>query len=184
MTINIISLGTPMILMGDEVAHTQSGNNNGYCQDNADFWFNWDNIKKNKDLFRFTKMLIAQRKKLATVHFNDNKRASLTEIIKEEGTTTWHGVKIGNPDWAEHDSAIALVSKHSDDDDGHVTYMAFNAYWEDLSFELPVPPNGKWYRILDTSLKSGQDILLEKDRVAVKGKDYLVAARSIVILFG
>ena len=182
MTINLISLGTPMILMGDEVAHTQSGNNNGYCQDNPDFWFNWNNLKKNRDLLDFTKLLIKQRKKLATVHFNEDNRASLTEIIKEKGTTTWHGVKIGDPDWADHDSAIALVSKHAEDD--HVTYMAFNAYWENLTFELPVAPNGKWLRILDTSLKSGQDILLEENGVPVKGKDYLVAARSMVILFG
>jgi len=184
MTINMISLGTPMILMGDEVAHTQLGNNNGYCQDNPDFWFDWNNISKHKELLEFTKLLIAQRKKLATVHFNDKHRASLNEIIKEKGTTTWHGIKIGNPDWADHDSAIALVSQHPDEDNHHVTYMAFNAYWEDLTFELPRAPNGKWTRILDTSLKSGQDILLEENGVPVKSTEYTVAARSMVILFG
>jgi isoamylase len=35
LTITLISMGVPMIGMGDEVRHTQLGNNNPYCQDNA-----------------------------------------------------------------------------------------------------------------------------------------------------
>ena len=41
LTVTMMSLGVPMILMGDEVRHTQRGNNNAYCQDNETSWFDW-----------------------------------------------------------------------------------------------------------------------------------------------
>ena len=41
LTITLMSLGTPMILMGDEVRRTQLGNNNAYCHDNELSWFDW-----------------------------------------------------------------------------------------------------------------------------------------------
>ena len=31
-----------MLLAGDELSHTQNGNNNAYCQDNELTWLNWD----------------------------------------------------------------------------------------------------------------------------------------------
>lgn len=182
MAINLISLGTPMILMGDEVAHTQQGNNNGYCQDNADFWFNWEKIEQNKQLLRFTKALIAQRKLLSAVHFDEQQRASLHEIINQKGSILWHGIKLNHPDRGEHSCAIALESQHPNN--SHITYIAFNAYWEDLCFELPTAPNGKWQRIVDTSLKGGEDIYLQGDRAHFVQKQYTVTARSMVILFG
>jgi hypothetical protein len=32
----LLSQGVPMVLAGDELGHTQLGNNNAYCQDSAD----------------------------------------------------------------------------------------------------------------------------------------------------
>ena len=40
----LLSQGTPMLLMGDEVGRSQQGNNNAYCQDNELSWLDWDNI--------------------------------------------------------------------------------------------------------------------------------------------
>ena len=48
-TVNLLSLGVPMLLMGDEVRRTQQGNNNTYCQDNEINWFDWTLLKKNAD---------------------------------------------------------------------------------------------------------------------------------------
>ena len=49
----LVSQGVPMILMGDEVARTQMGNNNAYCHDNELVWLDWARLQKNADLFRF-----------------------------------------------------------------------------------------------------------------------------------
>ena len=60
-TVTMLSLGMPMILMGDEVRRTQLGNNNAYCQDNENNWFDWALLEKHADVHRFVKLLIARR---------------------------------------------------------------------------------------------------------------------------
>ena len=60
-TVTMLSLGVPMIVMGDEVRRTQLGNNNAYCLDNDVSWFDWTLISRHADLHRFLKLLIAQR---------------------------------------------------------------------------------------------------------------------------
>ncbi|MCW8994733.1 MAG: glycogen debranching protein GlgX, partial [Psychromonas sp.] len=124
MVINLISLGTPMLLMGDEVARTQKGNNNSYCQDAPDFWFNWLDLDKNKDLFNFTKALIKQRLTLGIVCFDDTYRYSLHDIIAQ-AAISWHGIKLYEPNWGANSHTIAL---HSQQPLGEVvSYFIFNA---------------------------------------------------------
>ena len=53
LTVTLLSLGVPMILMGDEVRRTQGGNNNAYCQDNEISWFDWTLLEKHADVHRF-----------------------------------------------------------------------------------------------------------------------------------
>ena len=61
LTVTLLSLGMPMILMGDEVRRTQRGNNNAYCQDNEISWFDWTLVEKHADVHRFVRLLIARR---------------------------------------------------------------------------------------------------------------------------
>ena len=56
----MLSQGTPMMLAGDEIGHTQQGNNNAYCQDSPISWLDWNNV--DADMLAFTKRLIAFRK--------------------------------------------------------------------------------------------------------------------------
>lgn len=39
------SLGTPMLLAGDEFGRSQDGNNNAYCQDNELSWLDWSQLE-------------------------------------------------------------------------------------------------------------------------------------------
>ncbi len=57
-----LSQGVPMLLMGDEVARSQSGNNNAYCQDNETSWLNWEIEEREAALRDFTQRLIALRR--------------------------------------------------------------------------------------------------------------------------
>ena len=61
LTLTLLSLGTPMLLMGDEVRRTQQGNNNAYCQDNEISWFDWRLLEQHGDLLRFVRQLIRFR---------------------------------------------------------------------------------------------------------------------------
>ena len=55
LVLTLLSAGTPMILMGDEVRRTQHGNNNAYCQDSEMSWFDWDLPARHADLHRFVR---------------------------------------------------------------------------------------------------------------------------------
>lgn len=59
----LLSQGTPMLLAGDEIGHSQQGNNNAYCQDNEISWRDWQQGGWDAELLEFTKELIAVRKK-------------------------------------------------------------------------------------------------------------------------
>src|SRR5208337_3136023 len=91
LTVTLLSLGLPMILMGDEVRRTQSGNNNAYCQDNEISWFDWTLVKKHADVHRFVKFVNAWRV-LRNLE-PDADGVSLNQWLRD-GNKAWHGVKL------------------------------------------------------------------------------------------
>ena len=62
--LDLLALGAPMLLMGDEVRRTQGGNNNAYGHDDPTSWFDWTAVDRQADLLRFTKGLIAARRRV------------------------------------------------------------------------------------------------------------------------
>jgi hypothetical protein len=61
LAVTMMSLGVPMIWMGDEVRSTQGGNNNAYCQDNEISWFDWTQVAQHADVHRFVSLLNERR---------------------------------------------------------------------------------------------------------------------------
>ncbi len=57
----LLSLGTPMLLGGDEFRRTQRGNNNAWCQNNEISWYDWSLVERHGDIHRFCRELIAFR---------------------------------------------------------------------------------------------------------------------------
>ncbi len=177
----MLSLGLPMLLMGDEVRRTQHGNNNSYCQDNEGNWFDWFLLTKHADVFRFVRLLIARRLLRGTEA--ERQRMTLTQLIRE-GIKGWHGVKLNEPDWNKHSHSIALSAELPKQ--CLLVYCIFNSYWESLEFELP--PVGKsdehsWRRWIDTSLDSPQDIVEWRTAPSVPGRTYRAGPRSVVVLW-
>jgi glycogen operon protein len=178
LTVTMLSLGVPMILMGDEVRHSQRGNNNAYCQDNDISWFDWTHIEKHADVHRFIRLLIERRARRDIEH--ERQRVSLTELI-DRANKAWHGVKLFGPDWSDNSHCIAFEAK-SARYNLHM-HLILNAYWEALTFELPQPSGeGPWRRWIDTALDSPNDIVPWRDAPAVPATPYRVEARSVVIL--
>ncbi len=60
LTTLLLAQGTPMLLAGDEHGHSQHGNNNAYCQDNALTWLDWRH--REGGVFDFTAALIHLRR--------------------------------------------------------------------------------------------------------------------------
>jgi isoamylase len=59
----LLSQGVPMVLGGDELGHTQRGNNNAYCQDNELSWLDWELDEDQEAFLEFTCGLIAVRRR-------------------------------------------------------------------------------------------------------------------------
>ncbi len=63
-----LSQGTPMLLAGDELSRTQNGNNNAYCQDNAQSYVDWNLDANKRALLDFTKRLLRIRAEHPALH--------------------------------------------------------------------------------------------------------------------
>ena len=178
LTILLVSQGTPMFLMGDEVRRTQQGNNNAYSQDNEQSWFDWSAVERHADLLRFFRGLIDFTQTCAV--FREERFWTVADG-DEESHIVWHGVKLGHPDWGEHSHSLAFTLNHPESGD-HLHVM-LNAYWEPLTFELPqLPDNERWYRIVDTALSSPDDFREPEAASTIQGSSYQVAARASVVL--
>jgi glycogen operon protein len=178
--LTLLSVGTPMLLMGDEVRRTQQGNNNAYCLDNETSWFDWNLCTANAEILRFVQCMIPVR--LDFDHGIEGGRISLEEYLSK-ARIEWHGIELGKPDWNNdsHSIAFTLHSFAS----SQVRYIAINAYWKPLEFALPpviLSSNAGWLRIIDTSLPSPEDILECASGVPVATSGYIVNPRSIVML--
>jgi glycogen operon protein len=177
----LISLGVPMILMGDEVRRTQRGNNNAYCLDDETSWLDWSLVARHADVHRFVKLLNARRVLRDVEH--ERRRTSLNQLIAE-ASKGWHGVKLHQPDWSSSSHSIALGAELRSD--GLVIHLILNAYWESLDFELPPESDGRtgpWRRWIDTSLDSPHDIVPWDTAPAVAGATYRAGARSVAVLY-
>jgi isoamylase len=181
LTVTMLSLGTPMIVMGDEARRTQSGNNNAYCQDNETSWFDWTLVEKHTDVHRFVTLLNARRLMRDAEH--ERRRVSLNQLIRR-ASKTWHGVRVGQPDWGHHSHSLAFEAELRREE--LRIYLILNAYWEALDFELPAGPDSStsfWRRWIDTSLESPQDIVPWRAASSLSERTYRAAAHSVVVLF-
>ena len=181
LTVTMLSLGLPMLLMGDEVRRTQHGNNNSYCQDNEENWFDWSLLTKHADIFRFVRLLILRRLLRGTEA--ERQRMTLTQLISK-GIRDWHGVKLNEPNWNQHSHSIALSAELPEQ--RLLVHCIFNSYWEPLNFELqPVghSDDHSWRRWIDTYLDSPQDIVEWQTAPSVSGHTYRAGPRSVVVLW-
>ncbi|HTO48959.1 MAG TPA: glycogen debranching protein GlgX [Burkholderiales bacterium] len=177
LALTLLSVGTPMLLAGDEVRRTQRGNNNAYCQDDETSWFDWSLLARHEDVHRFAKALVALRtsRKLAADEFD----MTLGELLSGN-PVEWHGVRLHAPDWSDSSHSLAATSRLLSY--RMVLHVMINAYWEALDFEIPPPDGAPWRRVVDTALDSPDDIRAWSDAPAVRAPTYAVQPRSIVLL--
>jgi isoamylase len=180
LAVTMLSLGLPMLLMGDEMRRTQYGNNNAYCQDNETSWLDWTLLAKHADVHRFVKLLCAHR--LMRDFGAETEGLSLNQLLRQ-ARRDWHGVKVGEPDWSVQSHSLAYGIAFANQKLRF--YAILNAYSESLEFELPSISEGKdfWHRWIDTSLDSPDDIVEWQTAPPVKSRAYLAGQRSLIALF-
>ncbi len=179
LAITLLAVGAPMLLMGDEVRRTQRGNNNAYCQDNEISWFDWTLLDRHPDVHRFVKQLISFRLRRDAA---EEEGLILNELLRR-GQVQWHGVKLNQPDWGDHSHSLACTVRSIKG--RFLVHLLFNFYWESLEFDLPPwgeIPASAWYRWIDTSLDSPDDIWDGVSAPVLTGATYRAQPRSVVVL--
>jgi glycogen operon protein len=184
LTLLFLSQGTPMLLYGDEMRRTAEGDNNTVFQDNGLNWIDWENTKRHAEILRFTKLIIAFRKRHKIVRrwrYLTPDDESETPILRN---ITWHGVMPGQADFSGGARFVAWVLEaFQTHERGDVPiYVASNAFWEPLTIQLPEVEDHRWYRVVDTSLPSGEDIVTEEEAFFLPEITYVIRPRSTIVL--
>lgn len=189
LSILMVSQGAPMLLMGDEIAHSKGGNNNSYCHDSALNWFDWEALEGERSLFRFLRNLIAFRaahpalRRRAYFRHDDVAGSGYPDI-------SFHGRALAQPDWSweSRQLGILLCGEHAaptgEADD--MIYIILNAHWETAWFDLPALGAGQqWHVAVNTMLSAPEDShpVGEEPALPIQ-KEIMLGARSVAILAG
>ncbi len=193
----LLSEGVPMLLAGDELSHTQHGNNNVYCQDNELSWLNWELTVEQQDFLDFVRQAahiwreqpVLQRRKFfqgRPIRGSDVKDISWLEPCgKEMSDEAWNagfvkclGVRLAG-------DLIDEMDERGEPITGDTLLLLLNAHHEPIPFDLPAaPPGHEWERMLDTA-EPGADVegLPEVQPYALQGRS-LAVLRLREVVFG
>jgi glycogen operon protein len=186
LTTLFLSQGVPMLLAGDEIGHTQGGNNNVYCQDNPISWIDWENADGN--LLEFVQSLIRfqhshpvfrrrrwfqgrpiRGKELADIHWF---KPSGEEMLDQDWQTSYAkslGVFLNG-------KAIPSPTQKGERVTDDNFCVLFNAHWETIQFTLPQKWGSRWLKVFDTAENCAPSTTFGP------GERVQVTARSIVVL--
>lgn len=172
----LCSQGIPMICGGDEVARTQQGNNNAYCQDNAISWTNWDLDDSQKDLLEFVSKLIHLRLEHPVLHrrrfFTGREPGDPDDKIPQVEWMDHTGSIMDMEDWSNTHAFSVMIYLNGSDipeadwygnqivDNNFI--LIFNAHYEPIMFTLPDERYGKkWRLVVDTHNPKGPELNYE-----------------------
>jgi len=179
-----LSQGTPYLQSGDEFGQTQGGNNNPYCQDNAVTWLNWRKLRTNRELYEYTKELIAFRRAHRVFHREEPLKGMDYRSLGSPDIS-FHGEDAWKPalDYTNRHIGVMYCGKYAaaPGQEAGDFYVAYNMHWEPHEFALPrIPKERVWRLRMDTSLPgTGRDG--EEDAEFVSGNTVIVKERSIQI---
>ncbi len=180
----VLAQGTPMLTAGNELGHTQDGNNNAYCQDNAISWLDWANA--DEALVEFVAGLTALRRELLPL---DDLWHDPPESIerppapgREAPALVWRqadGSHLHEHDWhdpARRDLAMLITEP------GRVRtplLLLLNAHEGPRRFELPP---GMWRPRLDSTTPTGAPPVADPASPSWHVGQCTVGAHAVVLL--
>jgi glycogen operon protein len=160
----LLSRGTPMLSMGDELGRTQHGNNNAYAQDNAGAWVDWTSA--SEPLIEYTAGLIGVRRLLAPLFDGRALRGQPAdgEVMPD---VTWHaanGQVMTGADWNRDTNRTLIAVLFADDARAALVFHAGAAASEIV---LPAPRPGYGWR----RMQEGDGFAIDARSVAVFRED-------------
>ena len=183
LTILFLSRGVPMLLSGDEMGHTQSGNNNAYCQDNETTWLNWKGLQTYNDFHNFVKNIISFRKAHPVLRSEDFFRGHNGTGYPElsfHSETPWQ-LDMKAP---THTFAFMYAEDHKKfrvKEDSYI-YVMVNAHWEPHTFTLPIIPEGfTWHLVTESA---GRSYPAGKEKDMGLPTEWTLGCRMTVVMIG
>jgi glycogen operon protein len=174
MAMLLLSQGVPMLTAGDEVLRTQRGNNNAYCQDNDLSWVDWSFTPAARAMLRFTRELIALRKRHPSLRrarfLNGHKPGTPGEI-------QWYGEKLEPPDWQDAGATVLCFTLAGVEPQEPALHVMINMSVSARTLPLPDPAARSWRRIVDTTFVAPNDVV--PDGVALTGTHYVLGPYGI-----
>jgi glycogen debranching enzyme len=151
----LLAQGTPMLAAGDELGHSQGGNNNPYCQDNPITWIDWS--RADQDLIDFTAHLLDLRKRLLPFAARWYSGVPDAQGVADLAWLRRSGEPMSAEQWNNRTSRImgawiGAPGVGSGGNEAHLLLL-FNGRDMDASFQLPA---GDWLCELDTCVPSGK----------------------------
>jgi glycogen operon protein len=151
----LLSRGVPMLLGGDEIGHTQRGNNNPYCQDNETTWLDWSlEDASERDLRGFIARLITLRRSLPVLTEDDyvpdpsgrGDRYRLSWLTPD-------GDEMSGSDWHSPDVHLLICLITAIHETAQLV-VTMNASSSEVNFLLP-GQGVRWRRVVDTASPTG-----------------------------
>ena len=182
----LLSQGTPMLAAGDELGHSQGGNNNPYCQDNPITWIDWPHA--DQSLLRFTQQVLALRRQWLPLgaHWYTG-----LQDVRGAYDLTWlrrGGEALNDWDWTQSASRVlgAFIGAPGRSPNGLVQplLLLLNAEPQDTDFQLPP---GAWQLLLDSALAEQPGAAAAGNSPGISNDvsgHYPLPARSVVLLAG
>ncbi len=174
------SLGTPMLVAGDEFGRTQGGNNNAYCQDNEISWLDWSKAKspEGEALIDFTARLVALRRDYPMLRAGNFLYGDETPAEGLRDIEWWdeRGEQLSSEDWQNTNGRALAMRRASESPNGEIQVISLllNASEGPLTFHMP-PPNDVVRTVLIDSAKPEQ-------QATEIGETYEVAPQGAVLL--
>ncbi len=178
----LISQGVPMIVSGDEVLRTQRGNNNAYCQDNATSWFDWRLVKRNDEMLRFTREVIAFRRQQPVLR----REKFLTGTASRPGElpdVSWYGVEGQSIDWeSTYNSLTCLLGTcWLTNPAARSVLIMMHSGGKGQKFAIPEPARHlRWRLFIDTAADPPGDVYPQHDGpIVAANRPILLAHHSL-----
>ncbi len=186
----LLSQGVPMLLAGDELGHTQQGNNNAYCQDNELTWLAWEIAGQDKQLLEFVRDLIRVRSEHRVFRrrkFFQN-RAIRGENVRDIVWLDPAGTPMSEEQWRDgfaRSLAVFLSGRGLDERDergrtivDNDFLVLVNAHYETVEFELPAQPqDARWVLRMDTTNAAFET----QERAFARGDSYALQGRAMAL---
>lgn len=159
----LLSQGVPMIWSGDELGHSQRGNNNCYCQDNELTWLKWNLNDEQKEFLEFVRTVARiWREQPVFQRRNFFLGRSIREGVKDISWLDTAGEEMTDEAWRDGfarslqvrmaGDIIGDVDEHGEAIVGDTLLLLLNADHEKKMFTLPLTHGDtKWERLIDTA---------------------------------